>query len=237
MIYKCIIVEDEPIAQGILQGYVDLVPQLEVVQICGDAIEALEYLNEIHIDILFLDIGMPKISGLDMLKTLSNPPATIITTAYRQYAVEGFDLNVVDYLLKPFSFERFLQATNKVMQKTKSPRTSSTAEQEKDFVFFKVDRKQVKVRFSEILYLESMKNYVVVHRRSDKLVVYGSLTDIGSSLAPDSFLRIHRSYIVSLSSIDAYGNDFVEIAGKQLTVGNTYRTSFFQGLKDFGDMK
>ena len=232
MTYKCIIVEDEPIAQGILLGYAEMVPQLEVVQVCGDAVEALQYLNELEVDILFLDIGMPKISGLDFLKTLSNPPATILTTAYRQYAVEGFELNVVDYLLKPFSFERFLQATNKVILKTKVKEARS-AEKEKDFVFFKVDKKNVRVRFSEILYLEADRNYASVYLRNDKLVVYGSLSDIEKLLPADRFLRIHRSYLVSLKAIDAYGKDFVDIADKQLTVGNTYRASFFRSLKVF----
>lgn len=225
MKYKCLIVDDEPIAQNILKGFVQDVPDLEVHQVCNNAMEALRVLNEDKIDILFLDIEMPKITGLSFLKTLPNPPATIITTAYRQFAVEGFELNVVDYLLKPFSFERFLAAVNKVTKKQEF-KSSPQGAKGKDFIFFKVNKKNVKVCLEDIFYIEALSNYVIVHLENEQLVVYSSLSDIEELLPSKEFIRIHRSYIITFQKIKAYGRDYVEVADKQLSVGNTYKKKF-----------
>jgi DNA-binding LytR/AlgR family response regulator len=229
MKFSCLIVEDEPIAQSILKGYVKDVPDLEIFMVCDNAMDALSVLRSKHIDILFLDIEMPKISGLSFLKTLPNPPKTIITTAYRQFAVEGFELNVVDYLLKPFSFERFLVAVNRITKQEKKHTPSE--ELEKNSFFFKVDQKKVQVFLEDIYYIEALSNYVIIHLKEKQLVVYSSLTDIEKKLPSKQFIRIHRSYIVPIKNIEAFGKDYVEIGNKTLAIGNTYKKEFFKRLR------
>lgn len=223
MSYKCLIVDDEPIAQNIVKGFVQQTPQLELVGICDNAMEALKILRTRSIDLLFLDIEMPMLSGLSFLKTLPHAPATIITTAYREFAVEGFELNVVDYLLKPFSFERFLRAVNKL--ETPQPAIHK-APQGQDYHYFKADRKQVKVFFDDILFIEGMSNYVRIHLKDRQLIVYQRLTDLEKTLPAQAFIRIHRSYIISLRNIEAYDQNKVEIAGRNLPIGATYRAGF-----------
>ncbi len=223
---KCLIVDDEPIAQNIVKGFIADVPNLEVLGICDNAMEALQILREHHVDILFLDIEMPKITGLSFLKTLTNPPSTIITTAYREFALEGYELNVVDYLLKPFSFERFLKAVNKVNTQTES-KTPEVETALKTYEYFKVDRKNIRVDYNDISYIEGLSNYVKIHLLKEHLVVYHKLIDLEKLLPPKQFVRIHKSYIIALDKIKAYGSDYVEIADKQLSIGNTYKDRFF----------
>ncbi len=220
MSFKCLIVDDEPIAQDIVKGFVMDTPNLVVHGVCDNAMQALEILQKSSIDILFLDIEMPKISGLSFLKTLQNPPPTILTTAYREFALEGFDLNVVDYLLKPFSFERFLKAVNKVEQFT-----------EPTYEYFRVDGKNVKVYYDDIEYIEGLSNYVRIHLSNSQIVVYDKLVDLDKKLPANQFIRVHRSYIISMSKLKAYGNDYVEVSDKRFSVGNTYRDRFFEMIK------
>lgn len=228
---KCLIVDDEPIAQNIVKGFVVDTPNLEVFVVCDNAMEALKVLQEHTVDILFLDIEMPKITGLGFLKTLDHPPATIITTAYREFALEGYELNVVDYLLKPFSFERFLKAINKVGN---SKRTDDNDAKivSKSYEYFKVDRKNVRVNYNEILYIEGLSNYVKIHLLDKHLVVYHKLADLETLLPCDQFVRIHKSYIVALDKITAYGSDYIEIIDEQLSIGNTYKNNFFALLSE-----
>lgn len=223
---KCLIVDDEPIAQNILRSYVKDTPNLEIYKICSNAMEAMPILKENFVDILFLDIEMPKISGLSFLKTLSNPPATILTTAYRQFALEGFELNVVDYLLKPFSFERFLIAVNKIEKAENQPFMSNIKTDTKEYDFFKVNKKNVKVFFEDILFFEGLSNYVVINTFNEKLIIYSSLSMIENRIFSKGFVRIHRSYIVNTQNLKAYGKDYVEIGDKQLSIGNTYKKNF-----------
>ncbi len=226
---KCLIVDDEPIAQNIVKGFIADTPNLEVFGICDNAMEALTILQEHTVDILFLDIEMPKISGLSFLKTLAHPPATIITTAYREFALEGFELNVVDYLLKPFSFERFLKAVNKVNnhKDTSSPDTKIVP---KTYEYFKVDRKNIRVNYDEIIYIEGLSNYVKIHLEDKHLVIYHKLIDLEELLPNHQFVRIHKSYIIALDKIKAYGSDYVEVLDQQLSIGNTYKELFFTML-------
>ncbi|WP_299244810.1 response regulator transcription factor [uncultured Aquimarina sp.] len=233
---KCLIVDDEPIAQNIVKGFVEDTPNLEVLQVCDNAMEALMVLQEYNVDILFLDIEMPKITGLSFLKTLDHPPATIITTAYREFALEGYELNVLDYLLKPFSFERFLRAVNKVGS---SKRTDDHDAKivSKSYEYFKVDRKNVKVNYNEILYIEGLSNYVKIHLLDKQLVVYHKLTDLEKLLPFDQFVRIHKSHIVALDKITAYGSDYIEIIDRQLSIGNTYKNNFFALLSEKDEKK
>ncbi|MHA7055661.1 LytR/AlgR family response regulator transcription factor [Aquimarina sp. M1] len=223
---KCLIVDDEPIAQKIVKGFIADTPNIEVFEVCDNAMEALKILREDTIDILFLDIEMPKISGLSFLKTLSHPPATIITTAYREFALEGFELNAIDYLLKPFSFERFLKAINKVIEAKNGASTKSETPA-KTFEYFKADRKNIRVDYADIIYIEGLSNYVKIHLKNSQLVVYHKLIDLEKQLPGCQFVRIHKSYIIALDKIKAYGNDYIEVLDKQLSIGNTYRDRFF----------
>ena len=175
---KCLIVDDEPIAQNIVKGFVADTPRLELFAICDNALEALDILENNEVDILFLDIEMPKLSGLSFLKTLKKPPATIITTAYREFALEGFELSVVDYLLKPFSFERFLKAVNKVNSNINSEFDKIGTNHILDYTYFKVDRKNVKVGYNEIFYIQGLSNYVKIHLQNEILVIYEKLLDL-----------------------------------------------------------
>ncbi len=226
MNFKCLIVDDEPIAQNIVKGFIVDTPNLEVFGICDNAMEALKVLQEHTIDILFLDIEMPKITGLSFLKTLAHPPATIITTAYREFALEGYELDVVDYLLKPFSFERFLKAVNKVTHKRETKKTEIRTEP-KTYAYFKVDRKNMKVNYDEIIYIEGLSNYVKIHLENHQHIVYHKLIDLEKLLPEGQFVRIHKSYIIAIDKIQAFGNDYIEVADKQLSIGNTYRERFF----------
>ncbi len=228
---KCVIVDDEPIAQNIVKGFIADTPNLELFTVCDNALEALGVLEKNKIDILFLDIEMPKLSGLSFLKTLPDPPATIITTAYREFALEGFELSVVDYLLKPFSFERFLKAINKVNLTISSESGTLEAKNTLEYTYFKVDRKNVKVRFDEIFYIQGLSNYVKIHMENDMLVVYEKLLDLEKTLPKDEFVRIHKSLIVSLAKIKSYRSDSIEIADKELSIGNTYRERFLSTIK------
>ena len=184
--------------------------------------EAMSVLKERQIDLIFLDIEMPKLSGLNFLKSLQDPPYVIFTTAYREFALESYDLNAVDYLLKPISFERFLKAINKIASQ------QEVFDGMKDHIFFKVDRKNVKVLYQDIMYIEGLSNYVVIHTTSEQLIVYMRLLDLERILPGNKFVRIHKSHIISLDKIKAYGNDYVEIADMQLTIGNTFKEHFFK---------
>jgi two-component system, LytTR family, response regulator len=218
---SCIIIEDEPLAAKILSDYISEVPFLELKGSFKDAILASDYLRQNNVDLIFLDIHLPKLKGMAFLKTLTNPPAVIVTTAYHQYAVEGFSLNVTDYLLKPFEFERFLVAVTKVKtgQKQKPDETQET----KDFIFLNVQKKKVKILFSEILYIESQREYVKIVTTKKEFLTKMSTHEIESLLPPNLFKRIHRSFIVSISKIDSYTAEMVEINGVSIPIGREYR--------------
>lgn len=219
----CIIVEDEPLAVKILTDYILQLPFLELKGSFKDAILANEYLLEQHTDIIFLDIHLPKLKGMAFLKTFINPPAIIITTAYHQYAVEGFDLNVADYLLKPFEFERFLIAVNKVSRSTVNEQLHKEEQDIKDHLFLTVQKKKVKVLFSEILYIESQREYIKVVCIKNEYITKMSTHEIESLLPGKSFKRIHRSFIISLNKIDSYTAEMVELNGTSIPIGRGYR--------------
>ncbi|MGA8266009.1 MAG: response regulator transcription factor [Ignavibacteriaceae bacterium] len=214
---KCIIIEDEPLAVKILSDYITQVPFLELQKSFKDAILATEYLRDNNTDLIFLDIHLPKLKGMAFLKTLSDPPAVIVTTAYHQYAVEGFELNVTDYLLKPIEFERFLVAVNKV--KT----TQGEIQESKDYIFVNVQNKKVKIIFSDILYIESQREYIKIVTAKKAYLSKISTNKIESLLPPDKFKRIHRSFIISMDKIESYSADTVEVNGVSLPVGRAYK--------------
>lgn len=219
---KCIIIEDEPLAAKVLSDYIAMVPFLELMATFKDAILANEFLREHQTDLIFLDIHLPKLKGMAFLKTLTNPPAVIITTAYHQYAVEGFELNVTDYLLKPFEFERFLIAVNKV-KSTKRVSTYSAESAEKDHLFLNVQKKKVKILFSEIVYIESQREYIKIVTTRAEYLSKMSTHEIEHILPAHLFKRIHRSFIVSVSKIDSYTTEAVELNGVSIPIGRGYR--------------
>jgi len=223
---KCLIVDDEPIAIDILRTYIADLEGIEIVKECKNAIEAGNFLSKNTCDLIFLDIQMPQLSGLSFLKSLVNPPKIIITTAHREYALEGFDLNVVDYLLKPIAFERFLKAVNRIRTPEGKSESLNTVENgnNEHYFYIKSGNILMKVHVEDILYIESISNYVKLFLKDDKTIVsYQSMGYLETMLPSSSFLRIHRSFIVSLSKISAFGGNYVLINKKELPVSNSYK--------------
>lgn len=218
-VLKCIIVEDEPLAVKVLTDYIAQVPFLQLQGVFKDALLAGDYLRTHTVDLMFLDIHLPRLKGMAFLKTLTQPPAVIITTAYHQYAVEGFELNVTDYLLKPFEFERFLLAVHKV--KTTLPLSSPEAT--KDHFFIHAERKKIKILFADILYIESQREYIKIVTSARDYLSKMSTHEIEALLPSSLFKRIHRSFIVAIPKIQSYTADMVEVNGVQLPVGRGYR--------------
>jgi len=213
-------VDDEPLAQEVLENYIQRVGDLQLVKKCSNALEAFQELHKEKIDVLFLDIQMPVIDGLSFLKSLKNSPAVILTTAYPNHAIEGFDLDVADYLLKPISFERFLKAVNRVIDYKKSLNGDAPAG---EYMFVKVDSKLVKVNFAEIVYIEGMKDYLKIFIKERPLVVHQTMKKIEDLLPKNKFVRVHNSYIVSVSAVNSIVGNFVEINGKEIPIGANYK--------------
>ncbi|QHV96375.1 LytR/AlgR family response regulator transcription factor [Spirosoma endbachense] len=220
---KCIIIEDEPLAVKVLSDYIRQIPFLELNSVFKDAILAIDYLRQNSIDLIFLDIHLPTLKGMDFLKTLTNPPAVIITTAYHQYAVEGFALNVTDYLLKPYEFERFLIAVNKVKAGNLDRYKPTESQEIKDFIFLNVQKKKVRILFSEIVYIESQREYVRIVTTKKEYISKMSTHEIEALLPVNLFKRIHRSFIVSISKIDSYTAEMVDVNGATIPIGRGYR--------------
>lgn len=229
---RCLIVDDEPVAQNILIRYLDQVEGYEVVGKCIEAVEAVNILNNNRVDLIFLDIEMPGIDGLSFLKTLSNPPKVIITTAYREYALEGFELDVVDYLLKPISFDRFLKAINKINRRLEVENEAHLPK-EADYIYLRADNKMVQVPFSEIKYIQSLSNYVQIFRDGKSIISYQKLSHLQKVLPSSKFLRVHRSYIIPVERIKAYTNSFIEIDDQEIPLGGKYRDRVIDFLKKF----
>jgi DNA-binding LytR/AlgR family response regulator len=223
---KCLIVDDEPLAQEVIENYIARMPNLEVVKKCSDAIQAFEVMRREKIDLIFLDIQMPVIDGLSFLKSVKNIPAVIITTAFPQHAVESYDFDVTDYLLKPISFERFLKAVNKVLDKKNA--ASGAAEPKTDFIFLKVDGKLIKVNFSEIMYVEGMKDYLKVFLRDKFYVVHQTMKKFEESLPHQQFVRVHKSYIVSLPAVKTIIGNYIEVNDQHIPIGANYKDELIQ---------
>lgn len=223
--YNCLVVEDEPLAAEVLQDYIQQVPFLEFKGICHDAIFAMDVLQKEKIDLIFLDIHLPKLKGLDFIKTLKQPPHIIIVSAYHEYALQGYEYNVIDYLLKPVEFSRFLMAVNKLRQPmaTDMPINTAVVPGEKTYLFFNVGKKKVKIFLDEILYIESLKEYIRIFTRTKTILTKLQLGQIESVLAKNNFIRVHRSFIVAKDKIDAFTAAEIEINGKQIPVGRSYK--------------
>jgi len=216
---KCIIIEDEPLAVKVLKDYIGQVPFLELQGAFKDAILATDYLRNSTVDLIFLDIHLPRLKGMAFLRTLSHPPAVIITTAYHQYAVEGFDLNVTDYLLKPFEFDRFLVAVTKVSSAQREPDDAEV----RDFVFITVQKRKVKIFFSEIVYIESQREYIRIVTTQGEHISKMSTHEIEAILPHHLFKRVHRSFIVSIRRIESYTAEMIAINGVSIPIGKGYR--------------
>jgi two-component system LytT family response regulator len=225
---NCIIVDDEPIARDILKNYIEQVPYLTLVASCEDAFEAMRVLNAGDIDLILLDINMPRLTGFEMLRSLKKYPAVIITSAYPEYALEGFELSVTDYLLKPFSFPRFVQATEKVINKTIQ---IPALKEEELFLMVKSDKKLAKVFFDEISYVEAYGNYIFIYMGQERVMSKQTLTQFEHQLPASKFARIHKSYVASLKAIKYLEGNEVSVAGKKLPVGKVYKDSLMNKLK------
>ena len=226
---NCLIVEDEPLAAEILSDYVAQIPYLQLVAICPDAIYAMEQLQNHSIDVLFLDIHLPKLKGLDFLRSLRHPPKVILTTAYHQYALESYELEVVDYLLKPIEFSRFVKAVEKLKEQqpiiAKAQDSYSLSAAARPFRFFNVNKKKQKVYLDEILYVESLKEYVRLVLKEGNLITKMQLGTLEEHLPSDKFLRIHRSYLVAVEQISAFSAYEIEVGAHQIPIGRSYKVS------------
>ena len=231
MPFKCIIVDDEPPATRILENYIGKVNFLEKVGVFNDSLKALEFLNTQIVDVIFLDIQMPQLTGLQISRIISKDIKVIFTTAYPDFALEGFELNAVDYLLKPISFERFYQAVSKLNSEPKTVVESQNTAP--DFLFIKTDGKNKfqKIFLNEILYVESLQNYVCIHTKEQQIITHSSLKNVLESLPSSNFIQIHKSYVVSLKHIKSTDNFSVFINGKELPIGATFKDSFFEKIE------
>jgi len=231
MSYTCVITDDEPIALEILEDYVRMEPGLELVASCRNAMETLAVLQHRKVDLLFLDIRMPRISGLEMMRTLPEPPAVILTTAYPDYALEGFELDVVDYLLKPIAIDRFLRAVGKFRARSASTGTGSA--ESPGFLFVRSRGKWVKLAHADIRYIEGLENYVRIHLEDKVLISLNTMKSIEEGLPNRDFLRVHRSYIVNLARPEGVGHQLLHIGARAIPVGRSYRMRVASRLKDF----
>ncbi len=227
----CVMVDDEPLAQELIQQYLEEIPSLRVVGVFQNGLEAMEFLQQNTVHILFLDLNMPKLGGLDLLRSLQHPPVVIITTAYREYALEAYDMDVVDYLEKPFSLHRFLRAIGKAREKLASRALSPVAEpsakpSRQRYFFVRVNKRSIRIELDRIQFVESLGDYVKIHQDESSLVVHTTLKRVCEWLPADEFPRIHKSYIVSLAKVELVDGNRVKVNGQELPIGNLYRKEF-----------
>ena len=230
---QCLIVDDEPMARDVVRRYIDQIPSLHIAGEFGNAIDATLFLQKNLVDMIFLDIRMPQLSGTDFVRSLRNIPKIIFTTAHKEYAHEGFELDVVDYLLKPIRFDRFLRAVNKAYpQNHEIGNAARGASQDlkfaSPFIYLKVDRKMVKIMLDDILYIESDKDYVKVFTTGSTIITRQTISSVEAMLSENKFFRIHRSFIVSLDKVRSFSNEIVEVGNKELPIGKLYRNSFLK---------
>ncbi len=222
---NCLVVDDEELARTLLENYISRLPHLNLVEKCANPLEALKVLQENTIDILFLDIQMPEMTGIDFLKSLQQKPKVIFTTAYSEYAIEGYQLDVVDYLLKPFSFERFVQAVNKAVELLKTNQSA-----EKDYLLVKSEHKVHKIKFEDIRYIQSMREYVAYFLPKGKILALNSLKRLEEELPADRFIRIHKSYIIPIDKVTTLEGNMVHIGNEKLPIGNLYKAEVLKRI-------
>jgi len=221
---KCIIIDDEPLAIKVIESHLKEFQNFEIAGTFNNPISALPLLEEENIEAIFLDINMAKMNGLEFIKSVELKSNIIITTAYREYAVESFDLNVLDYLVKPIPFNRFLKSINKITQKVAQEKEgkSETSDSNESYIFLKVDKKLVKINYEDILYIESLKDYIKIFTLTDNYLVHKSLTSLTEELPQDKFLRIHRSFTIAIGKVDCVEGNSIEIGSKRIPIGRKY---------------
>jgi DNA-binding LytR/AlgR family response regulator len=229
---KCIIVDDEPLAQKGMEEYIKGVPFLELGGICDNALQAYPFLSNNKADLILLDIEMPGLSGIDFLKSLHYTPAVIFTTAYPQYALQGYELDVIDYLVKPISFQRFLKAVNKAKDFLSDKKSNTPAEENKDCFFIKANYQIEKIFYKDILFIEALQNYIAIHLADKKFVCYNTISNIEKQLPANLFMRIHKSYIAALQKINAIKGNTVTIHSHHLPVSRTIKEKLMQAVRD-----
>ncbi len=235
MALNCIIVDDEPLAVEVLESYVERIAGLNLLASRNNAVQAFDILKEEQVDLIFLDIQMPKLNGIDFLKVLNPAPKVIFTTAYRDYAIESYELNVVDYLLKPIAFDRFLMAVNKAMEDSGPVHEtvlepSINSNQDPPYIFLKADRKMVKIYLKDIIYIESLKDYVRIKTEEKEIISLQKISYLEQKLPEDCFMRIHRSFIVPIKKIKAFSNHSIEVGAKELPIGRNYKEKVLEIL-------
>ena len=235
---NAIIVDDEPLAQDVLETYISKLPDITLHKKCQNAFEANEALKDGNVDLMFLDIQMPQLTGIEFLKSLSNPPVVIFTTAYPDYAVEGFELDGVDYLLKPISLERFMKAVNKASEiiDARKGEHHGDSTDGKEYFFVKADKKLIKCNYNDILYIEGLKDYVIIRQDTTRIITLQTMKSLEAKLPSEMFMRIHRSYIVNINKIKAIVGNMVEITekgqAKHLPIGKNYRDDLLKIIND-----
>lgn len=231
---SCLIVDDEPIAREIIATHLIKINNVHIVASCKNAIEAFNQISNHKIDLVFLDINMPEISGISFAKSINSDIKVIFTTAYRDYAVEGFELKAVDYLLKPISFERLQKAVNNYFDIYRSNSSAITiSENNIDFIFVRSKRKMIKIGFSDIIYIESYSDYLKIHLEGKTIVTRETITSIEAKLPKSKFLRIHRSYIIAIRALDSFTNEHINIQNKALPISRTYKKEVLSFLEKF----
>ncbi|MET2985095.1 LytR/AlgR family response regulator transcription factor [Aureibaculum conchae] len=219
---KCLIIDDEPLAINVIKNYLSQINDITLVNTFNNAVDGLNFLKDNHVDLVFLDINMPLLDGLSFIKSLDTKPQIIITTAHVEFAVESFELDVLDYLVKPIAFPRFLKATNKVF-KIFNDKNPYQLTQEKPYIFIKIDKKKLKkIYLDELLVIESLKDYLKITTNTDRYIIHQTLTSFTDQLPSDNFIRIHRSYTIAIDKVDTIEGNSVEIAGIRYTIGRTY---------------
>ena len=235
--YRCLIIDDEPIAIRVIKNHLAAFSDFTVVAECDNALEAMPVLAKEKIDLIFCDIQMPQITGIDFVRSLAHPPKVIFTTAYRDYAIDAFELHVIDYLLKPISFGRFTKAINNFLeleslQNGDNPPHEISEQKNREFIFLKADKKHYKINLNDVLYFESLGDYVIVFTTSKKIVTKERIGKLMDSLPKEQFIQIHRGYVVSIPKIESVGPGFVEINKKKLPVGRNYKPELTRLLQN-----
>jgi DNA-binding LytR/AlgR family response regulator len=231
---RCIVIDDEPYARDLLKEFISKVPHFHLAGVFSSALQALAELSKNPVDVLFLDIQMPDISGIDFLKSLDKKPSVIFTTAFAEYAIEGFELDVVDYLLKPFDFQRFLKAANKITQRIERPAEHELTmlPREETFIFVKDGTKLVKIELKSILFIKGTREYVTIHMADKKIMSLQSMKNLESEL-PVDFIRVHNSYIINLRAIESITKTEVRIGGAEIPIGVTYKKNFQEHISRY----
>lgn len=233
---KCLVIDDEPLARDLMRSHISKLDNFEIVGECSDAMKALQKLRDEKVDLMFMDVHLPQITGFEFLKILKHRPKVIVTTAHKEYALEGFELDVVDFLLKPIPFDRFLKSVNKyyeLIENETEPAQiiADSSPNEEAFIYVKENKKVIRVNLSEILYVEGLSEYVQIFTEKRKIVTKSSMTDLAGKLPVDGFLRIHKSFIVATAHVEAFTSGCVDLPGKQIPIGRSYKNSVLNALQ------